>query len=138
MSRVLGLDIGDVRIGVAVSDESRTISQSLYYIKRIGYSKDTERILEIMSEYNCDLIVLGLPKLMSGIEGAQAEKTKAFGDELVKKGCIIEYQDERLSSVAAESILIEANTSRKKRKQNIDKIAASFILQMWLDKNKTK
>lgn len=138
MSRVLGLDIGNVRIGVAVSDSSRTIAQSLCYIKRIGYSKDTEKIIQIASEYDCDTIVVGLPKLMSGIEGTQALKTREFADELIKKGCNVEFQDERLSSVAAESVLLEANTSRKKRKQNIDKIAASFILQMWLDKNKNK
>lgn len=138
MSRVLGLDVGNVRIGVAVSDSLRTIAQSLCYIKRIGYSKDVEKIIQISSEYDCDTIVVGLPKLMSGIEGTQALKTREFADELIKKGCNVEFQDERLSSVAAESVLLEANTSRKKRKQNIDKIAASFILQMWLDKNKNK
>lgn len=138
MSRVLGLDVGNVRIGVAVSDSLRTIAQSLCYIKRIGYSKDVEKIIQISSEYDCDTIVVGLPKLMSGIEGTQALKTREFADELIKKGCNVEFQDERLSSVVAESVLLEANTSRKKRKQNIDKIAASFILQMWLDKNKNK
>lgn len=136
MSRVLCLDYGDSKIGVAVSDLSNTIAQSLCYIKRIGYSKDIEKIQNIMLEYDCNLVVLGLPKLMSGEEGSQALKTRAFGDELEKLGINVEYQDERLSTVAAESILIQANTRREKRKHYVDKIAASFILQMWLDKKK--
>lgn len=138
MGKILCLDFGDVRIGIAISDITNTIAQSLCYIKRIGYKKDIKAISDIYYSYNCSKIILGLPMLMSGVEGLQAEKTRAFGNELIKAGFDIEYQDERLSSVFADNLLIEADISRKNRKQYVDKIAASIILQTWLDKNNKK
>ncbi|MDY5730033.1 MAG: Holliday junction resolvase RuvX [Eubacteriales bacterium] len=134
MARVIGLDVGDVRIGVAVSDPLQMIAQSVGYIKRIGYSKDIAQIKEYALQYETKTLVLGLPKLLSGIEGEQAQKTRAFGAELEKHGFEIIYQDERLSSKTAESVLIAGNMQRKDRKQHVDKIAAAIILQVWLDK----
>lgn len=135
MQRILALDIGDVRIGVAVSDPMRCIAQGLCYIKRIGYSRDIAEISALADQYGTKEVVLGLPKLLSGVEGEQAQKTRAFGEELVKHGFEVYYQDERLSSKSAESILISGNMSRQNRKQNVDKIAAAIILQTWLDMN---
>lgn len=134
--RVLGLDIGDVRIGVAVSDPLQTIAQALDYIKRIGYSKDIAQIQNYADQYQTKTLVLGLPKLLSGEEGEQARKTRAFAMELEKEGFEVLFQDERLSSKSAESILIENNMRRENRKHSVDKIAAAIILQTWLDKQK--
>lgn len=134
--RVMALDIGDVRIGVAVSDPTRTIAQGICYIKRIGYTKDIAQIKEISQKYETNILVVGLPKLLSGKEGEQASKTRAFGTELTKHGFEVLYQDERLSSKSAENILISGDVNRQERKLNIDKIAAAIILQTWLDQNK--
>lgn len=132
--RVLGLDVGDVRIGVAVSDPMQTIAQALGYIKRIGYAKDIAQIQNYSTQYHTKVLVLGLPKLLSGEEGEQARKTRAFAEELKKSGFEVLFQDERLSSKSAESLLIENNMRRENRKHSVDKIAAAIILQTWLDK----
>lgn len=133
--RVLGIDVGDVRIGVAVSDPGLLISQGLSYIKRIGYSKDIAAIKDICIKYgDIETIVVGLPLLMSGIEGEQARKTKEFASKLEENGFNIIFQDERLSSVSATSVLINNGVRREKRKNFVDQIAATIILQSWLDK----
>ena len=134
--RILALDVGDVRIGVAVSDPTQTIAQGICFIKRIGYSKDIAQIKELAQKYETNIIVVGLPKLLNGQEGEQALKTRTFGNELIKHGFELIYYDERLSSKSAESILISGNMNRQERKLNVDKIAAAIILQAWLDQNK--
>ncbi len=132
--RIIALDVGDVRIGVAVSDPFGIIAQPVCFIKRIGYSKDIKSIKEIADEYKTNTLLLGLPILLSGEEGEQAKKTKQFAEELKKYGFEIIFQDERLSTKSATNILIEGNIDRKNRKTNVDKIAAAIILQQWLDK----
>ena len=136
MSRVLGLDVGDKRIGVALSDEGRLIASPLTVIQSVGWGPDSREILRLMEEHGANLIVCGLPRNMDGSEGFQAEKVRLFCAQLEKMGFRIIYQDERLSTVSAEEALIESGISRSGRKQVVDKIAAAVILQQWLEKNK--
>lgn len=132
--RILGLDIGTKRIGVAVSDELALTARSLKTILRNGYN--IKEILDIASEYKVDKIVVGLPLKLDGSVGESAlismEFTKKIKDEY--NGSVVEW-DERFSTKEAENIMIEADISRKKRKKSIDKLAAQIILQNYLDSN---
>ena len=132
--RVLGLDIGDVRIGTAVSDPGRTIATPAEVIRRIGWGPDVRKIAELCNRFDTREIVSGLPLNMDGSEGFQAGKVRAFCAQLEKAGFRVSYQDERLSTVAAEEALLEDNRSREERKQMVDKVAAALILQEWLDR----
>ena len=132
--RVLGLDIGDVRIGTAVSDPGRTIATPAEVIRRVGWGPDVRKIAELCSRFDTREIVSGLPPNMDGSEGFQAGKVRAFCAQLEKAGFRVSYQDERLSTVAAEEALLEDNRSREERKQMVDKVAAALILQEWLDR----
>ena len=146
--RIISLDIGDVRIGVAVSDPSRTIAFPLEVITRIGWGPDVRRIKEICDRYETDTVISGLPLNMDGTEGFQAQKVRTFvGDrgradvlcaQLEKSGICVLYQDERLSTVSADDALSEANVSRSDRKKNVDKIAAAIILEQWLNEQNQK
>ena len=136
--RVLGLDIGDVRIGTAVSDPGRTIATPAEVIRRIGGGPDVRKIAELCSRFDTREIVSGLPLNMDGSEGFQAGKVRAFCAQLEKAGFRVSYQDERLSTVAAEEALLEDNRSREERKQMVDKVAAALILQEWLDRQATQ
>lgn len=136
--RVLGLDIGDVRIGTAVSDPGRTIATPAEVIRRIGWGPDVRKIAELCSRFDTREIVSGLPLNMDGSEGFQAGKVRAFCAQLEKAGFRVSYQDERLSTVAAEEALLEDNRSREERKQMVDKVAAALILQEWLDRQATQ
>ncbi|MBN1776806.1 MAG: Holliday junction resolvase RuvX [Clostridiales bacterium] len=139
--RVVALDVGDKRIGVAVSDVTRTIAQPLETYARIGYGPDARHIKALCERYETGTVLLGLPLNMDGSEGAQAEKTRAFGEVLREAGLTVHYADERLSSVAAERALIEGNMRREDRKRHVDKVAAAVILEQWLpgraDKERT-
>ncbi|HPF88997.1 MAG TPA: Holliday junction resolvase RuvX [Candidatus Limiplasma sp.] len=130
--RIIALDVGDVRIGLAVSDPSRTIAQPLETYTRVGYGPDSRYIKALCDRYETDEALLGFPLNMDGSAGAQAEKTKAFGDVLAAAGLRVFYWDERLTSVTAERVLLEGNLSRKERKRHVDKIAAAVILEQWL------
>ena len=130
--RIVCLDIGDVRIGVAVSDPTGTIASPVDVIRRIGWGPDTQKIKAICDRYQTDRILSGLPLNMDGTEGFQARKVRSFCDQLEKAGLKVIFQDERLSTVSAEEALIEGGVSRNGRKQVVDKIAASVILQQWL------
>ena len=132
--RIVALDIGDVRIGVAVSDPTRTIAMPVGLITRIGWGPDVKKIIEICNQYETDLIVSGLPLNMDGSEGFQAKKVRTFCEQLEKSGLHILFQDERLTTVTAEDALLEGNVSRQTRKQNVDRIAAAIILEQWLSK----
>lgn len=136
--RILGLDVGDVRIGVAVSDPLKIIARGLDFIKRTTVKEDVEAIRELVDEHEAEEIVVGLPKMMSGKIGVQAQKVQDFAEAL---GATIEIPiimwDERLSTVAATRVLIEADMSRKKRKKVVDKVAATLILQGYLDSRVT-
>lgn len=132
--RILGLDIGDVLIGVAVSDPSRIIAQGLDSIRRVSLKKDVETIKNLINEYETDKVVAGLPKTLSGEIGIQAQKVLAFIESLQKAVDVpIVTWDERLTTVSANKVLIKADVSRKKRKQVADKLSAILILQGYLD-----
>ncbi len=136
--RIVALDIGDVRIGVAVSDPSGTIAYPVEVIIRVGWGPDVRRINAICARYETKRIVSGLPLNMDGSEGFQAKKVREFCTQLEKAGLHVSFQDERLSTVSAEDVLLSANVSRPGRKQNVDKIAASIILEQYLNEQNTK
>ena len=127
--RIVALDIGDVRIGVAVSDPTRTVASPVEVITRVGWGPDTRAIKAICERYETALVVSGLPLNMDGSEGFQAQKVRNLCAQLEKAGLTVFFQDERLSTVAAEDALLEGNLSRKDRKGIVDKIAAAVILE---------
>lgn len=131
--RILCLDIGDVRIGVAVSDSLRMIATPVDVIKRVGFGPDVKKVQAFCQQYDTNLILSGLPLNMDGSEGFQAQKVRLFCQQLEKAGLIVYYQDERLTTVTAEDALLEDNMSRAQRKQHVDKVAAAIILQQWLE-----
>ena len=137
--RVMGLDYGDVRIGIALSDVTRFLASGFENYTRVNLEKDCQHIAEIISSNNVKVVVLGLPLNMDGSEGVRVEKTKEFAEELKKYTSVdIDFLDERLTSVSAEKILISADVSRKKRKQGLDKLSATIILQDYLDSKARK
>ena len=134
--RVMALDYGDVRIGIALSDVTRFLASGLENYTRVNLEKDCEHIAELIKNNNVKVVVLGLPLNMDGTAGVRVDKTKQFAEELQKyTDAKIEFLDERLTSVSAEKILISADVSRKKRKQVLDKLSATIILQDYLDAN---
>ena len=140
--RILGLDFGSKTVGVAVSDGLFLTAQGVETIERKDENKlrkTCARIEELIAEYEITEIVLGLPKNMNNTEGERVEKTKAFGEMLERRtGLPVHYWDERLTTVAAEQILMESGVRRENRKAVIDKVAAGLILQGYLDCLKTK
>ncbi len=131
--RILALDVGDARIGVAVSDASRLIASPVEVIHRVGFGPDVKRVRELCDRYETTLVLSGLPYNMDGTLGFQAEKVQLFCQQLEKVGLTVYYQDERLTTVTAEHALLEDNMHRRDRRQNVDKVAAAVILQQWLD-----
>ncbi|PRX21680.1 putative Holliday junction resolvase [Orenia metallireducens] len=132
--KIMGLDVGDVRTGVAVSDALGWTAQGKEVIKSKSLEEDIEYIASLVEEYNVEKIVVGLPKNMNGSLGPRAEKVLNFVENLKNRLDLpIITWDERLSTVAAERTLIQADLSRKKRKEVIDKMAAVVILQNYLD-----
>ena len=140
----MGLDIGDKRIGIAISDPSNLIAQSKEVLKRTDHRKDLKIIKKYIKEYEIDEIIVGLPKNMDGSFSAQTRKTDQYINFLKNNLDIsVKKWDERLTSREAEKMLIKADLSRKKRKCVIDGVAAAIILQGYLDwqnniKNKKK
>ena len=134
MERYIGLDVGDRTIGVAISDPFLLTAQSLMTIKRKSKIEDIGIINGIIKEKEVSKIIVGLPKNMNNTIGPQAKKVKTFVKELRKHTDLdIEYVDERLTTVSATRVLIEQNVSRKKRKDVIDSVAATYIRQTYLD-----
>ena len=132
---IIGLDLGTSTIGVAVSDLARSVATPLETIRRKKFSKDAERLLEICTDRNSSGFVLGLPLNMDGSEGPRCQSTRAFARNLSQLTDLpMVFWDERLSTVAAEKALLEADTSRKRRSEVIDHVAASYILQGALDR----
>ena len=137
--RIMGLDVGSKTVGVAISDPLGFTAQGLAIIQideekaEFGF----ERLTELVEQYKVDKFVLGLPKNMNNTSGPRVEASKAYGEKIAQLFQIpVEYQDERLTTVAAERMLIEqADVSRSKRKKVIDKLAAQLILQNYLDRN---
>ena len=134
--RAISLDIGDRTVGVAVSDLLGMTAQGVETIRRTTLDADIARIIELMKEYDTNKIVSGYPRNMNGSEGPRREFVKEFCGALQEAypEADIEFWDERLSTVAATRSLLEADVSRKKRKKVIDKMAAVYILQGWLDR----
>lgn len=133
--RIMGLDVGDKTIGVAVSDELLFTAQGVETIRRKSFMQDLKRLQELMTQYETNLLVIGLPKNMDGTSGPRVDFVRDFAAKVQSAidGVEIFFWDERLSTVAATKSLIAADVSRAKRKKVIDKMAAVFILQGYLD-----
>lgn len=132
--RTLGLDVGTKTIGVAVTDGLGLTAQGVTTIRRTSLKADLAALGELAREHEATRAVIGLPLNMDGSEGPRAEASRKFADTVTQTlGLEVEFWDERLSTVAAERTLLEADLSRAKRRQVIDQMAAQFILQGWLD-----
>ena len=132
---LVGLDFGDKTIGIAVSDRMLSVATPLETIRRDKFTTDAARLLAVLTAREIGGIILGLPRNMDGSEGPRCQKTRAFARNLSRLTELpIGYWDERLSTVAAERALLEADTSRKRRAEVIDHVAASYILQGALDR----
>ena len=134
--RVLALDVGDVRIGVAVTDPTRTIAQPVEVYRRIGYGPDGAHIVALCEQYGTRDVLLGLPLNMDGTEGPRAQSSRAFARNLERiRPVNVAFQDERLSTTAVERFLIdELDLTRKRRADVVDRTAAAWILQGALDR----
>lgn len=136
MSRVLGLDVGSKTIGVAVSDELRIAAHPLVTIARAGTPADCEAVAALVRDNQAAAIIVGLPLELSGAAGRRAERVRIFIQALalhLADAVPIHEWDERFSTAGAERALLDADLSRRRRKQVIDKQAAAYILQGWLD-----
>jgi len=133
--RLLGLDVGSKTIGLAISDASLTVASPLETLRRNGLSEDSAALKRIIDARHVGALVIGLPVEMNGREGPRCQSTRQFAANLLGKFDIeIAFWDERLSTVAAERTLLEADLSRKRRAQLVDKVAAAYILQGVLDR----
>ena len=137
--RVLGLDMGQRRIGVALSDALGLTAQPLTVLERRGTTADLDALAALVAQHQVETIVVGLPLTMRGERGPQAQRTASFADTLRRKVSVpVELVDERLTTVQGERALLETDTSRRKRKQVIDQVAAQLILQQYLDRRRAK
>lgn len=138
MGRILALDVGEKTIGIALSDESGTFAFPGRTIQRSeGYRKDMNQLRSLAESEGVDEIVVGMPFMMDGSRGIQAEKVEKFVEQLSRYVRVpIHTEDERLSTFEADQLLIEANCHRSRRKQVIDSMAASVILQAYLDRRR--
>ena len=133
VKRVLALDVGEKRIGVAVSDELGLTAQGVETIQASGWSNDLSRVASLLERYHTDRVLVGLPRTMKGEIGPQAEKIMRFAEQLTLRGWQVRYQDERLTTSLAQRALIEGGVRREKRGGVVDKLAAVAILQSYLD-----
>lgn len=137
--KIIALDIGTVRIGIATSDIMEIIASAYEVYRRKNLDSDVKYIAELVSKLDAGEIVIGLPLKLDGSEGQSVEMAKSFGEKLSELTNVpIVYQDERLSTVSAQRVLIESGMRREKRKDKVDSIAATFILQTYLDKKSLK
>lgn len=133
--RLLGLDVGTKTIGLALSDVMRQIATPLETIRRVKFTADTVRLLALCAEHGVGGLIVGLPINLDGSEGPRSQSTRAFVRNLARLTELpMAFWDERLSTAAAERALLEADTSRKRRAELIDKTAAAYILQGALDR----
>jgi len=144
VKRVIGLDVGDRRIGVAISDELRITARGLFTLIRTNIKVDTQRILDAVTANDCSSIVIGLPLNLSGQDSVQTEKVREFAKKLENKlvsnslkGVDIIMFDERFTTKLADNAMKEAGVSREKRKAVIDQQAAVVMLEDWLRANPT-
>ena len=139
--RILGLDVGEKTVGVAVSDPLGITAQGITTIERVGIRKDTGKVIDYIKEYDCDTVVIGLPLSLDGTDSIQTEQVREFRRMLENKlkssgplsKVVVVWQDERFTTKIAERAMIEADLSREKRKKIIDRQAAVIILQSYLD-----
>jgi putative Holliday junction resolvase len=138
--RLIGLDVGDKTIGVAVSDPLMITAQGVTTIERIGARKDCDKIIEYIKEYDAKTVVCGLPLMLDGSDSPQTEKVRAFAELLQNKmrssaiKAELVFMDERFTTKIAESVMMETGMKRKERKEFVDKQAAVIILQSYIDK----
>ena len=139
--KAIALDVGDKTIGVALSDDLMITAQGLMTIERVGIRKDTGKVIDLIRQYNCTTVVVGLPKNLNGTNSIQTDKVIEFKSMLENKmkstglsQIEIVFQDERFTTLIAEKVLIEADVRREKRKDVIDKQAAVVILQGYLER----
>ena len=131
--RIAALDVGEARIGVAVSDELGITAQGIGVIRRVGGQRDLEALGALLAPFAPERLVVGLPLNLNGSEGPQAAKVRIFAERAAAYlGLPLEFWDERLTTVAAERALLEADVSRRRRREVVDKVAASLILQGYL------
>ena len=136
MQRIMGVDYGDVRTGIALSDTNRFLASGLGTIKEGGMRATAKKVAALASEHDVGIIVIGLPKNMDGSEGASAQKIRAFAELLSPlTDAKIDFLDERVSTMAAHQILNLTDTRGEKRKSVVDTLSAEIILQNYLDKN---
>lgn len=134
LSRLAALDVGDKRIGVAISDGLRLTAQPVGTVHRLSLTKDCAAIQEMLAPYEVDKVVAGLPLNPRGEEGEQADRVRHFCARFVKEtGREVIFQDERLTTAEGDRMLIQSGMRRNRRKEVRDRIAASLILQAWLD-----
>jgi putative Holliday junction resolvase len=131
--RVLGLDVGSKTIGVALSDETALVASPLLTLERRGTQADVEQVAKLAAEHGVTHLVVGLPLELDGTVGLRARRVQVLATALGAAGFTLDTWDERFSTVAAERVLVEADLSRRRRKQVVDKVAAAYILQGWLD-----
>jgi len=131
--RIIALDVGDRRIGIAVSDSLGITAQPVETYTRVGYGPDSRHIAELAAKYETDQILCGLPRNMDGSQGFQVAKVQEFAAKLEEKGLVISYYDERMTTMLAEGALLEGNVRREERKKKVDMVAAVMILQSYLD-----
>lgn len=136
--RILGVDFGDARTGVAVSDPTGFLASAVTVIKEHNMEKTASEVIRLAKEYSCETIVLGYPKNMNATIGERAKKTERFAELLKAGGFDVELIDERGTTVSAHNILSEVNKRGAKRKEVVDAVAATIILQTYLDSTKFK
>ncbi|PWR24761.1 Holliday junction resolvase RuvX [Zavarzinia aquatilis] len=133
-ARLLGVDLGTKTIGLALSDTSRTVASPLETIRRVKFSIDVERFFALIDQHQVAGIVLGLPMNMDGTAGPRVQATRAFATEVLKRRELnLTYWDERLSTAAVTRMMIDADMTRARRAELVDKLAATYILQGYLD-----
>ena len=136
--RILGVDFGDVRTGLAVSDETRFLASGIGFIKPGGIVKTADKVAEVAAENKASAVIVGLPKNMDGSEGPRADVIKAFGAILSELTDIpIDYYDERMTTMVAYRFLGETGTYGKKRKETVDTLSAQIILQNYIDRERS-
>ena len=133
--RIMGLDLGESRIGVALSDELLLTAQGLCVINSRGTANDLAQVLQLIEQHAVTHLVLGLPRNMDGSSGPMVDKVREFGRQLAerKPELLLEYWDERLTTAAAQRVLVDADMSRSRRRKVVDKVAAGLILQGYMD-----
>jgi putative Holliday junction resolvase len=135
--RAIGLDIGARRIGVAVSDPAGRVASPVAVLDARELGHDAKALVEMVEDYEAEVLVVGLPLTLGGAEGPQAAEVRVVADRLADRtGVPVEYRDERLSSVEARRVMRDAGMSEREQRGSVDKVAAAIMLQNWLDARK--